>query len=174
MARDDIRTLPPVEELRRLLSYDPETGVLRWLVRPHPNAKRSPPGSVAGTVGARGYLLVGIGRKQYFAHRIIWKIQTGEEPTKQIDHRDTDRLNNRWLNLRAATNGENRCNSRLPKNNRSGVKGVFWDAPHKAWRAFIGINGERRKLGRFKDFNQAVQTRRSAEQALHGEFARPA
>jgi len=172
MARADIKALPSLEVLRHLFVYDPETGVLRWRVKPHPSAQRIKPGDVAGTVGIKhGYLVVGISRVYYYVHRIIWKMQTGADPVDQIDHRDGGKLNNRWLNLRAADNGKNRWNTKLAKNNRSGVKGVTFEHG-RAWLAQIGKDRAQIRLGRFKNFDDAVAARRDAEIRLHGEFAR--
>lgn len=62
-------------------------------------------------------------RAQYYVHRVLWKMRTGEEP-KYIDHRDEDTTNNRDGNLRAADasrNGGNR-KGRTPV---SGHKNVY-------------------------------------------------
>lgn len=53
------------------------------------------------------YVIVGIGSKTYLAHRIIWKMKTGEDPVEIIDHHDCDSVNNRWVNLRQAEQKEN-------------------------------------------------------------------
>lgn len=132
--------------------------------------KRAKVGDLVGTVGAKGYLVVGIDRVYYLAHRIIWKMMTGEEPADQIDHEDTDRLNNRWVNLREADNGKNRYNTKISKNNTSGVKGVSWDKSHKAWAATIN----RRRIGRFKDKQEAIAARLKSAEELHGQFMRVA
>src|SRR5687768_7944839 len=169
--RSDIRPLPPVERLRELFSYDPLTGVLSW--KSNPKFKGLPVGR-CGTIGRCGYLMVGIDRNYFLSHRIIWKMVTGCEPQDQIDHIDGDRLNNRFDNLREASNGQNRCNIKIQKNNKSGFKGVCWEASHKAWKAYISHNGTQRKLGRFKDLSSAVEAVRCERERLHGEFARAA
>jgi hypothetical protein len=175
MRRSDIKALPSLEVLRHLFAYNPETGVLIWRVRPTEQAKRIKMGMPAGTVGKRhGYLMVGIGRSYYLAHRIIWKLQTGEEPADQIDHKDTDRLNNTWDNLRPADNGQNRCNTGIAKNNRSGVKGVCWEPGHKAWKAYVNIDGKQVRLGRFASLEDAADARARAAQRAYGDFLRVA
>ena len=51
------------------------------------------------------------------AGRVIWYLQTGEDPGKAIvDHKDRNRMNNCWSNLRLGTHAQNCWN-------RSGVKG---------------------------------------------------
>jgi len=175
--RSDIKPLPSLERLNALLSYDESAGTLTWKMQPDTsrsniNFNNKCGGKIAGTVGAKGYLIIGIGKVYYLAHRIIWKMKTGVDPTDIIDHEDTVRLNNRWLNLRDAANGPNIQNSKIRKDNKSGVKGVFWDPTHKAWVAAIGVNGKQTRLGRFKDINQASEARRIASEKMHGQFAR--
>lgn len=175
--RSDIKPLPSLERLRELLSYDPETGVLTW--RLQPGTSRSTvgfnnkcAGKTAGTINPDGYVVVGIAKKYYLAHRLIWKLVTGNDPADIIDHEDTNRTNNRWLNLREASNGPNIQNSRIRKDNKSGIKGVHWDKHHNAWKATLGLNGEQIALGHFKDINEAGEARRIASEKMHGQFAR--
>lgn len=51
-------------------------------------------------------------------------------------------------------------------NNHSGHKGVHWDESRSRWFAKININGTSLFLGRFKDFNDAVEARGKAETAI--------
>lgn len=88
---------------RDRLSYDPETGSLRW--RDGPKA-----GRVAGTVGVSGYRRVCINGKQLRAHRIAWFIYHGAMPNDQVDHVNRNRDDNRISNLRDVSNAENQRN----------------------------------------------------------------
>lgn len=167
--RADIKPLPSLERLNERFVYEPLTGDLRWKSIPA-NFKRANVGDIAGTVGKKGHCVITIDRVIYLKHRIIWKMVTGFDPVDMIDHKDTDRQNNRWSNLREATNGPNIQNSRLRKDNRSGVKGVCWDEVRKVWTA--GINSKR--IGRFKDKQDAINARMTAAAKMHGEFMRVA
>lgn len=179
MKRGPIKLLPSQEELQRTFDYDPETGVLRWKRREDAswqfNCKYA--GKVAGTVHEE-YIVIGWrrgGRLTYFqANRLIWKLMTGEDPLVFIDHRDGNKLNDRWDNLRPATNGQNIQNSKLRKDNSTGVKGVTWCPHHKSYRAVITANGIHYRLGRFKKLSEAEYeiTRKRVE--LHQQFARTA
>jgi hypothetical protein len=124
----------------------------------------------------RGYLTIGIKTNAkptyYLAQRIIWKIMTGEEPTEQIDHRNGNRLDNRWSNLRAASNGQNIHNSKLRRDNTSGVKGVCWDIEAKKWSAQLAIGKRQRRIGRFSTIEAATKAINKARLELHGAFAR--
>ena len=50
------------------------------------------------------------------------------------------------------------------KNNRkSFIRGVCWDNNRNLWIASIYLNGTLKFLGRFKNFNDAVEARKKAE-----------
>lgn len=183
--RSDIKPLPSLERLRELFDYDPETGELRWRVQSGEGRSvfgfnNKCGGKIAGTVGVKGYLIIGIrysgasAATYYLAHRIIWKLMTGDDPADQVDHEDTNKLNNRWRNLRPAENGPNIQNSRLRKDNTSGAKGVQLRVRgnYRRWRAIITANKKSTILGDFKTFEEAVAARAQAAERLHGQFAR--
>lgn len=168
--RAAIKSLPSLERLNDLFVYDAATGDLRWKSIPN-HFNRAKIGDLAGTVGASGYRVVGIERVYYYVHRIIWKIVTGSDPVDQIDHIDRDRLNNMWENLRIASNGQNRWNTKLAKNNSSGHKGVSYEHG-RSWIAYISAGDGQKRLGRFKSKEEAVAARLSAAEVLHGEYMR--
>lgn len=169
-----MKTLPSAERLRALLDYDPATGILTW--KRQAGTSRSVrafnnkcAGKVAGTPsGRKPYLLVGLDRRYYLAHRIIWKMVTGEEPPQCIDHKDGDCQNNRWGNFRRATNGQNVANS-APRS-RSGFKGVY--KHHKKWRAVVRFDNVQRTIGHYDTPEIAAQARHAAALKYQGEFAR--
>ncbi len=162
--------LPPCSYLNAILSYEPETGILRWKQQLGSLALI---GKEAGCATKGGYRRIRICGVLYLAHRIIWKMQTGEEP-KFIDHIDGIRENNRLSNLRSVANQENRKNKSKPRNNKSGVVGVSWFLLRSCWRAVIYINGKQIHLGLFDKFQDAVAARKAAERnygfhSLHGK-----
>lgn len=55
-------------------------------------------------------------------------------------------------------------------NNTSGVPGVDWWASKGRWRATICFKGQRRYLGSYVDFEDAVKARKLAEEELHDRF----
>jgi hypothetical protein len=152
------------ERLRKLLHYDPETGVFTWRMQRGPAAA----GAVAGSPHRDGYVCIGIDGRWYLAHRLAWLYMSGEWPENQIDHHDGKRSNNRIANLRPATHAQNQMNSRAY--GQSGRKGVSWNRGR--WQARIRVNRVLIHLGRFDDKEEAA-----AAYALHarkhfGEFAR--
>lgn len=166
------KPLPSYDRVRELFDYAPESGVLSWRVR---NGKMLP-GSVAGVVRGDGQRIVGIDGISYRAHRIIWLWMTGSDPAgKQVDHEDTDRGNNRWKNLRLATNAENSRNRSAQSNNKSGdgLKGAYqmWNG---TWYSRIWDGSRDVYLGTFPSEADAHAAYAAKAKELFGEFARAA
>lgn len=56
--------------LRKLLTYDAETGLFVWLVD---RANLAKAGDTAGTSGPAGYVYIMIGGRRYRAHRLAFE-----------------------------------------------------------------------------------------------------
>ena len=157
------------EIIRELLDYDPETGRLFWKKRDRKWFKTDRSFKIWNTknfgkeaftcVNACDYLVSGIFGVKYYAHRIIWLYMTGSFPKEQIDHINHVTTDNRFCNLREATNQENSQNQSLHKNNKSGQTGVWKDEVYHKWRAYI--RGKR--ISHFDTFEEAVAARKVAE-----------
>lgn len=168
----DFETRLTAERLREVLHYSPETGEFRWRVM---TSFRRPVGMLAGDKKkGSGYVLIGVDKFRYRAHRLAWLYMTGEWPSLQVDHKDTDRANNRWENLRLATNQQNQINSRVSKNSLSGVKGVFWSKQRQKWCAKLSIGKRQYHGGFYDDINEAAAAYMRLATAHFGEFARAA
>jgi len=156
------------EYLRELFTYDPETGA--WTR----NTSRSQhqAGAVAGFFDERGYARIIIDGRRYRAHRLAWLYMTGEWPTEVADHKNGNKSDNRWDNLRAATHGQNRANSRPGANNICGVKGVYFDKKHKRFKAQMRRGGKTVNLGWFSTAEAAGARYSEAANAAFGDFAR--
>jgi hypothetical protein len=106
------RKLPPLEHVREVLAYCPDTGALTWRVDRATNVLA---GSPAGCLRRGGYTQVQIGRHQYRAHRLAWYLHHGQDPGDlQVDHINRDRSDNRACNLRLVDARGNRLNSARP------------------------------------------------------------
>lgn len=96
-------------------------------------------------------------------------------PNLTVDHRDGDGLNNQRFNLRWATRTQQRCNTSLPKNNKSGFKGVRlvcdYPRPHP-WQAYITIQGKPSFLGYFATPEAAAEAYNLAAELHFGAYAR--
>lgn len=158
-------------EARRLFSYSKLTGIVRWRVRPNPRS-RVFAGDRAGTVS----VYKGHARRQitwrgriYKEHRLIWLLVTGEWPKRNPDHRDGDACNNRWSNLRAATQSQNMMNQRLSARNVSGYKWVRTLRDYDRRRPYQAIVGGV-ALGNFACPRRAHEVAKAYARKLHGEF----
>jgi hypothetical protein len=96
----------------------------------------------------------------------------GAPPGQQVDHINGDTLDNRRVNLRLATHGQNQHNRGKYRNNKSGYKGVSWDKAAGKWRAQIKFNNKKYNLGRYHDPIEAALAYDAAAIRLHGAFAR--
>ena len=158
------------EYVRECLDYDPETGLFTWKTRPleHFKDKRSCnswnakfAGKKTGVLSNTGYLVIKINRRKYRAHRLAWLIVYGKWPDNQIDHNDGKRENNRIDNLSDVPNHINGKNQKLRITNKSGHQGVFKRG--KSWVARIRVNYQYLHLGSFKNKQEAIKVRKSAE-----------
>jgi len=154
--------------LDKVLRYDASTGIFYWLE----SRGRASAGSAAGYVNDKGYIAIRINGRAWLAHVLAWLTTTGDMPCQQVDHRDTDRANNRFENLRLSTQLENTYNRSMMSNNRSGVKGVHWHSFSQSWRAVIGVKGKKIQVGTFKTIEQAKEAIAAARESHHKEFAR--
>lgn len=160
---------PPDSSIRDFLDYNHESGIFIWKKSPNNGVSV---GDLTGSPNAGGWLRIRFRRRSYYAHRLAWWWMTGEWPLSEIDHRDTDRANNKFKNLRPADRAGNLANSRLSKANTSGFKGVTFDKSRKLWNARIVVHGRTLYLGRFDDRNAAAHAYDCAAISHFGEFAR--
>lgn len=144
------------EYLKSRLSYDPETGIFVWLEQPglpkqwNTNYAGKPAGCVKHAPSGYRYIHMTLCGKSYAAHRLIWLYVTGEEPPKELDHRNRDATDNRWDNLRDSK-GLNQRNRSKNRNNKSGVTGVCWNSLKSKWQVYAGGI----YLGRFPEISEA-------------------
>ena len=163
------KPLPPLEELKEFLDYNPDTGIFTWIKKPGQSTRV---GHVAGSAIGNGYMRIKFKCIEYLAHRVAYYMYHGVDPLgKCIDHIDGDKANNKIDNLRLASivqNGMNRVN--LPSNNNSGAIGVCWDKKAKKWKAQIIANKVYKHLGYFTSKEDAIKVRREAEIKYYGDF----
>jgi hypothetical protein len=154
------------ERLRRLLDYDPATGLFRWRVTVNRSAVA---GSVAGTPGGEGrvYTNIQIDGTKVAAHRLAFLYMTGAWPDAEVDHINGEGHDNRWENLRCATRAQNQQNMRKARsNNAGGVIGIRKRG--KRWTASITADGKRSiHLGTFDDAESAHQAYLVAKREMH-------
>lgn len=92
------------------------------------------------------------------------------DPKILVDHENSNGLDCRRGNLRAATRTQNSMNRGRQANNTSGYKGV--SRAGSKWGAYLKIDGRTRQIGRFDTPEAAAYAYDEAAAKHHGEFAR--
>jgi hypothetical protein len=126
------------------------------------------------SINREGYLYVHLpGRKLYKIHRVVAIAFIPNPDAKNcVDHRDGNPSNNRVDNLRWATHAENSRNCKMPKNNSSGVKGVYFNKRLNNWRAVIHLNGKYVHIGHYETIEEATAAYQEKAREHFGEFYR--
>lgn len=151
------------ERLREALHYDPETGRFIWRFRRNQYVDV---GSVAGSDNGNGHIQIRLDGGMYLAHRLAWLYMTGSFPEQEIDHRDGQRDNNAWVNLREVTHRENMQNQRRARSdNHVGLLGV--GRMGSKYRARINLDGKVKALGVFNTPEEAHAAYLSAKRIAH-------
>ena len=173
------RPLPPLEELKEFLDYNPNTGIFTWIK----GRQAIKVGQVAGKTTGNGYVRIRFKSQtdksrycgyDYFAHRLAYYMYHGADPLeKLIDHIDGDKSNNKIKNLRLATVSQNQMHRvNLASDNTSGATGVVWNKNRKKWKAQIQVNKVHKFLGYFTNKEDAIKARKEGEIKYFGEFRR--
>lgn len=176
--------LPPAEYLREMFFYDEFTGKLHWKRRPRSSfatdkACNAWNGRFAGksagylfrTQDGKWYIRVRLLDKLFHASRIIWKMQTGEDPINEIDHKDGNGDNNIWANIRSASDSEQSANRKIQSNNTTGYKGVKKNG--SGYMARIHFKGIETYLGTYTTAEEAYKVYCEEAKKIHGEFFNP-
>ena len=148
-------------ELAETFAYNPDTGIFTWRC-----GKKE--GAVAGGLRTDGYLRIKYRGREYACHRVAWLFMTGEWP-QILDHRDMNKTNNSWGNLREATPTENNANT-VAKGDLG--KGVTFHRQAGRYQAQIKCKGKNHYLGLFSSVAEANAAYARAAKVLFGEYAR--
>lgn len=163
--------------LRSILDYDAPTGIFRWKYRADQmdRVNKRFAGKITGAGKPTRYGHIRIDDQLYRAHRLAWLWMTGEWPKDEIDHKDLDRGNNRWDNLREATGTQNAVNQGKRTDNTSGFKGVCHRPQRRGqWTAQIKIGPKIRYIGIYNCPVAAHLAYVVEANKAYGEFARAA
>lgn len=150
-------------EASAFFSYDPTTGELRRIARNHKAGKLG----LVTSKDSKGYLVVVHKGRAYKGHRVAWLLATGEIPEGIVDHKNRDRADNRWVNLRLVSAAGNSQNCKVRADSASGVTGVVFLEHCKRWYSYLNLGGRRLNLGYYSSVDQAISARKAAELVYH-------
>lgn len=166
------------EIVRELLDYDPVKGAFTWKWRERhwfvsDSAFKSWNKKFAGKAaftsighGMNGEELYHtstiLHEKGHVAHRVAFLWMLGRWPD-ELDHKNRNKKDFRWDNLREVSRATNMQNKDKPKSNISGRVGVRKHPIHGKFEARITVNKKTLALGVFKSFKDAVAAREAAE-----------
>ena len=119
------------------------------------------------TLNGSGYARATIRGNEYFMHRFIMNAKKGQE----IDHINSDKLDNRKNNLRFCTHIENIMKIGIRKNNSTGYVGVSRKKTGRPFRAYLRSAGIQLFLGTFDTAEEAALAYNEAAKKHFGEFA---
>lgn len=123
-----------------------------------------------GCMSPAGYIRIRFDGKYYQAHRLAILYMTDKWPEKEmVDHIDTVKSNNRYLNLREATRSENGYNRPHQIDNKLETKGVHLH--FGKYLAQMTIDGKPRYLGVYDTLEEASFAYNSVTENIQGEFA---
>lgn len=154
-----------LSRLLELVRYNRKEGTLTWTEQ----ASQKVRGKQVGSLDEAGYVVTTIDSEPVKVHQLIWFIEYGVWPTTMLDHKDRDKQNNRWQNLRESNSLQNALNTDIRRDNTSGVKGVTWNRRANKWQAQINRSGKCYYLGVFESLEEAKAVRETAFLKMFGE-----
>lgn len=178
------------KEIKELLHYDPDTGLVYWRERGEKwfsanrifSADQMMRGWNSRWAGVEaftaitdtGYKQGSILGKHIKAHRIIWLLVHGKMPI-EIDHINGIRTDNRMCNMRSVTRKVNAKNLQIKSDNTSGIIGVYFIERTGKWVSSITVDGVK-KTKTFRTLYAASYHRHSMNinngfHANHGRVA---
>lgn len=151
--------------VKEVLHYNPETGIFTW--RDYKGRR----GQVAGCADKRGYIHINFDCKHYLAHRLAFVYMIGRYPKELTDHRDQNKSNNTWSNLREANHSQNRANQGIRADSKSGYRGVYFCNTKNLWVAEVRHNGKHSYCGQSDCKHEAAKMYNERAKQIYGDFA---
>jgi hypothetical protein len=147
--------------LQDLLNYDPDSGIWTWR-NPLPRSKMKP-GDLAGRITSHGRRQIRIASGFYYSARLAFLYMTGDWPVDQVDHINRIRDDDRWINLREATQSQNSFNRTWceASGEMRGITVCGWQYAVKIGNTYLGL---------FPGLDLAKTARDEALQILGGSF----
>lgn len=132
--------------------------VLMWRIDKDNHCLKDTP---AGSIDSDGYLNTKLNNKPHRVHRLMYQIYHKLDildPTKLIDHKDRNKINNSKDNLQLVNFFQNSHNLSKDPRNKSGYTGVHWKTSAGKWRVTMSCDNRIYELGYFDDVIEAAET----------------
>jgi hypothetical protein len=131
---------------------------------------------IYGNLNNYGYIRVdlrkdGKGTKKYMHVLVAIAFIPNPSNLPMVDHHDTDRSNNKLVNLRWASSSQNGMNKKKRMGTSSKFKGVCWKKKANKWEASIKVNQVKMYLGLFTDEDEAGRAYNTKAKEIFGLFA---
>jgi hypothetical protein len=110
------------------------------------------------------------GRRQIetYMHKMVCPAPKG----MIVDHINRNSLDNRKVNLRAATQKQNVWNRKfIRKTGKTRYNGIRWDKNREKWQVRLMINGRRESFGYYADEIEAAKAYDRVAKKYRGEYA---
>lgn len=150
----------PIEILRSLFLYDPETGDVFWRERIGNKTFNTQYAGKPALISKDkyGYFVGTLFKKKAYRHRVCFAIHHGYMPP-EVGHENGVVDDNKIKNLFDISHSENMKNLKINRKNTSGVMGVRFHLANSKWRVFLSKNNKQIHLGYFSTKEEAIQAR---------------
>jgi hypothetical protein len=112
----------------------------------------------------------GKGKRQVevYMHKVVCPVPAG----MIVDHINRNSLDNRKVNLRAATQKQNVWNRKfIRKGGKTRYNGIRWDKNREKWQVRLVVNGRRESFGYYADEIEAAKAYDQVAKKYRGEYA---
>jgi hypothetical protein len=125
----------------------------------------------------RGYLIIKLYKNSITStkkvHRLVALAFIPNPDNKPlIDHIDNNPLNNHYGNLRWASYSENNCNTGCRRDNKLGMKGVYYNKQINKYTSQINYMNKHIHIGYYNTAEEAFEAYKEKAKELHGDFHR--
>lgn len=108
--------------------------------------------------------------KNIILHRLVMDVLSEDSMWCQIDHINHCEYDDRKCNLRIVTPSQNRMNTGLRKNNKSGTTGVGYNNKDNCWYAEATVDGVKHREY-FTNKEDAIKYRKKIVEVYHGKYS---
>jgi hypothetical protein len=147
-------------ELKKVMDYNADTGEFYWKFSKSGASIKKEAGCIDNSTGCRRICING---KIYLAHHLAILYMEGYLPKDWVGHINSQKDDNRFINIIQTTRKHRQRNRKENENNTSGYTGVYFKKDVNKWTANIRLSGKSKHLGIFIDKKDAIACRKRAD-----------